>query len=74
MKAKRNITRGISLVASQAATKASTELFVHFSKEGYMFVYCFHSGLSIHDEPVQLACAGDHSTLVLSGLDMMHVG
>ncbi|CAH3108693.1 unnamed protein product [Pocillopora meandrina] len=31
-------------------------------------------GLSIHDEPVQLACAGDHSTLVLSGLDMMHVG
>ncbi|CAH3021010.1 unnamed protein product [Porites evermanni] len=30
--------------------------------------------LSIHDEPVQLACAGDHVTLTLSGLDMMHVG
>lgn len=31
-------------------------------------------GLSIHEEPVQLACAGDQSTLILSGLDMMHVG
>lgn len=30
--------------------------------------------LSIHDEPVQLACAGDHVTLTLTGLDMMHVG
>lgn len=29
---------------------------------------------TIHDEPVQLACAGDHVTLTLSGLDMMHVG
>lgn len=30
--------------------------------------------LTIHDEPAQLACAGDHVTLTLSGLDMMHIG
>ncbi|XP_067034143.1 HBS1-like protein isoform X2 [Acropora muricata] len=29
---------------------------------------------TIHDEPAQLACAGDHVTLTLSGLDTMHVG
>lgn len=29
---------------------------------------------TIHDESVQLACAGDHVTLTLSGLDLMHVG
>ena len=32
------------------------------------------SALTIHEEPVQLACAGDHVTLTLSGLDMVHVG
>ncbi|EDO47521.1 predicted protein, partial [Nematostella vectensis] len=30
--------------------------------------------LNIHDEPTQWACAGDHVTLTLSGIDMMHVG
>ncbi|XP_078363300.1 HBS1-like protein isoform X2 [Oculina patagonica] len=30
--------------------------------------------LSIHDDPVQLAYAGDHMTMTLSGLDMIHLG
>ena len=39
----------------------------------YLF-YFSSSAFTIHDEPIQLACAGDHVTLTLSGLDTMHVG
>ena len=53
----------------EVKTKIYIDLF------SYSCLYYFSSSaFTIHDEPAQLACAGDHVTLTLSGLDTMHVG
>lgn len=38
------------------------------------YFYDVNTGLNVHEDPVQLAYAGNQLTLILSGLDMMHLG
>ena len=60
-----------SIDTVEAESREQVELL---SRSSLIFLLYVDIGLSVHDDPVQLAYAGDQLTLVLSGLDMMHLG
>lgn len=58
------------------ARMAQTELFVCSSEPRYFTVrFCSYSfpGITLHDEPVDWAAAGDHVSLTLTGMDIIKI-
>lgn len=58
------------------AQMAQTELFVCSSEPRYFTVrFCSYSfpGITLHDEPVDWAAAGDHVSLTLTGMDIIKI-
>jgi len=58
------------------AQMAQAELFVCSSEPRYFTVrFCSYSfpGITLHDEPVDWAAAGDHVSLTLTGMDIIKI-